>query len=466
MSSNAKTLKASKIACWIALACLVVPMFGSYFFDDMLSTLSHIFKKPDLLELGWDSAQYGFYAGGYSFLCVWGGLIVCGILLDVYGVRLVGSIFVGLMLLGAATVAVAISVTGLEPGFRLTISYIGCMVFGLGSEIAGVAVTRSIAKWFKGKNVALAMGLQLAIARLGTATAFFLSPKLVSAAADGFYPLSQTNRPALFGVALIFIGTILWGIFVAMDAKFDRQQGISTQRGKVKEEDKFKFSDIVKVLKNPRFIMISLLCVFFYCCIISFKKFGTSIVIPRFGLDLDAAKWMITMIPFFTVVFTPLFGALVDKVGKATRWMITGAVLVFLSHLLIAFAPQGVPFWGYFAISLLGIGYSLVPSAMWPTVPRIIPEKNLGTAYSLIYWIQNMGMLLVPIFVGRVFKRTITVNPSEESIYKVQEITAAVGAEYIFIGLGIVAIIVASLLYSNSKKHPELKLDLPSKEVQ
>ena len=133
MSSNAKTLKASKIACWIALACLVVPMFGSYFFDDMFSTLSHIFKTPDLLELGWDSAQYGFYAGGYSFLCVWGGLIVCGILLDVYGVRLVGSIFVGLMLLGAATVAVAISVTGLEPGFRLTISYIGCMVFGLGS---------------------------------------------------------------------------------------------------------------------------------------------------------------------------------------------------------------------------------------------------------------------------------------------------------------------------------------------
>ena len=213
----------------------------------------------------------------------------------------------------------------------------------------------------------------------------------------------------------------------------------------------------MKLLTNGRFILIALLCVFFYCCIISFKKFGTSIVIPRFGMELDSAKWVITMIPFFTVIFTPLFGALVDKVGKATLWMITGACLVLIAHLVIAFAPQGVPFYGYLGISLLGIGYSLVPSAMWPSVPKIVPEKNLGTAYSLIYWIQNMGMLLVPIFVGRIFKNMVT-----EAGNSLQEASAAVHAEYIFIGLGIVAIIVALLLKGSSKKHPELELDLPN----
>lgn len=442
--------KTRKAACWIALACLVVPMFASYFFDDMFSTLSHLFKNPELLELGWDSAAYGFYAGGYSFLCVCGGLIVCGVLLDVFGVRLVGSIFVGLMVLGAGTVYTAISV-GLPPSTSLAIAYVGCMLFGLGSEIAGVAVTRSIAKWFKGRNVALAMGLQLAIARLGTAAAFVLSPILVAQKAPGqMYTLAETGRPALLGLTLLLIGGILWAIFVAMDARFDRERGVKAQRGAVAEEDKFKWSDIIKVLTNPRFIMIALLCVFFYCCIVSFKKFGTSIVIPRFGMDVDSAKWMITMIPFFTVVFTPTFGALVDKVGKATTWMIIGAVLVLCAHLLLAFAPQGVPFWGYLGIAVLGVGYSLVPSAMWPSVPKIIPEKNLGTAYSLIYWIQNMGLLLVPVFVGGIFKRQSS------------DVAAAVGAEYIFIGLAIVAIVVALLLSFSSRRHPELELDQPS----
>ncbi len=436
--------------CWIALACLVVPMFASYFFDDMFSTLSQLFRHPELLELGWDSESYGFYAGGYSFLCVCGGLIICGILLDIYGVRIVGSIFVGLMIAGAATVYGAIS-SGLPPRTSLVIAYIGCMIFGLGSEIAGVAVTRSIAKWFKGRNVALAMGLQLAIARLGTAAAFIISPVLVAEKAAGqVYTLAETSRPAMLGLGLLLLGGILWAVFVAMDAGFDRNAGISVKRGEVAENDKFKFSDILRLLTNARFILVALLCVFFYCCIISFKKFGTAIVIPRFGMDAESAKWMITLIPFFTVLFTPLFGALVDKVGKATRWMIVGAVLVFCAHLIIAFAPQGVPFWGYAGIAVLGVGYSLVPSAMWPTVPKIVPEKNLGTAYSLTYWIQNMGMLLVPIFVGRVFS-------SETSA-----ITAAVRAEYIFITLGVVAIAVALLFLASARRHPELGIDEPN----
>lgn len=454
MNKVVKTLKESKSACWIAWACLVIPMFASYFFDDMFSTISHIFKNPEMLELGWSMSDYGFYAGGYSFLCVWGGLIVCGILLDKWGVRVTGSIFVGLMTLGAALVYITISSPAIvATGKSLTIAYVGCMLFGLGSEIAGVAVTRSIAKWFKGKSMALAMGLQLSIARLGTAAALLLSPVLVAESAAG-YPLDVTSKPAFIGVMLLLVGSIVWAIFVAMDAKFDRQAG-TTDKVETAEEDKFKFSDIIKVLTNKHYLLISLLCVFFYCCIISFKKFATAILIPRFGGEVAAefertASTMVSMIPFFTVVFTPLFGSLVDKIGKATTWMITGSVLVFSAHLIIAFAPAQ-PIFGYIGIAILGVGYSLVPAAMWPSVPKIVPEKNLGTAYSLIYWIQNMGMLLVPIFVGGILERNTGVE-------------AAVKAEYIFIALGIVAITVSLMLFFSSKKNPQLQLDEPNKK--
>ena len=456
MNTLKKSLRDNRWACWLALACLVVPMFASYFFDDMFSSLSELFKSPEYLELGWNMADYGFYASGYSFLCIWGGLIVCGALLDKYGVRLVGSIFVGMMVFGAGLVTFAIS-AGFEPSTSLTIAYIGCMLFGLGSEIAGVSVTRSIAKWFKGRNMALAMGLQLAIARFGTATAILIAPMIVRQKAIGeIYTLAETNRPALIGLGVLAVGAILWAIFVAMDAQFDRQTGES-DKVETAEEDKFRFSDIWKVLSNPRFLMIAILCVTFYCCVIRFKKFGVSILLPLFGVDLEIATVLLAMIPFFTILFTPLFGALVDKVGKATTWMIVGSALVLASHLIITFAPQGVPAYAYIAIAMLGIGYSLVPSAMWPSVPKIIPEKNLGTAYSLIYWIQNMGMWAVPIYVGKIFTETIT-QPGN----RMQESAAAIKAEYVFIILGIVAIATAIMLMRSSHRNPGLKLDEPA----
>lgn len=451
-----KTIRENKWICWVALACLVVPMFASYFFDDMFSSLSELFKNPEQLQLGWDMADYGFYSSGYSFLCIWGGLIVCGALLDRFGVRLVGSIFVGMMVFGAGLVTFAIS-AGFAPETSLTVAYIGCMLFGLGSEIAGVSVTRSIAKWFKGRNMALAMGLQLAIARFGTATAILIAPIIVTQKAAGeIYMLSDTNRPAMIGLAVLGIGAILWAVFVGLDARFDRQTG-ETDKVETAEEDKFRISDIWKVLSNPRFLMIAVLCVTFYCTVIRFKKFGVSILLPLFGVDLDIATVLLAMIPFFTILFTPLFGALVDKVGKATLWMIVGSALVLTSHLIITFAPQGVPFYAYIAIALLGIGYSLVPSAMWPSVPKIIPEKNLGTAYSLIYWVQNLGMWAVPIYVGRIFTKEIT-----EAGNITQEISAAIHAEYVFIFLGVVAIGTALMLFFSSKKHPELHLDQPA----
>ena len=457
MSDLKKNIKENKWICWVALACLVVPMFASYFFDDMFSSLSELFKNPEQLQLGWDMSDYGFYSSGYSFLCIWGGLIVCGALLDRFGVRLVGSIFVGMMVFGASLVTFAIS-AGFAPETSLTIAYVGCMLFGLGSEIAGVSVTRSIAKWFKGRNMALAMGLQLAIARFGTATAILIAPMIVTQKAAGeMYMLSDTNRPAMIGLAVLGIGAILWAVFVGLDAGFDRQTG-ETDKVETAEEDKFRISDIWKVLSNPRFLMIAVLCVTFYCTVIRFKKFGVSILLPLFGVDLEIATVLLAMIPFFTILFTPLFGALVDKVGKATLWMIVGSALVLISHLIITFAPQGEPVYADIAIALLGTGYSLVPSAMWPSVPKIIPEKNLGTAYSLIYWVQNLGMWAVPIYVGRIFKNTIT-----EAGNATQEISAAIRAEYVFIFLGIIAIATALMLYFSSKRHPELHLDKAAK---
>jgi Na+/melibiose symporter-like transporter len=303
------------------------------------------------------------------------------------------------------------------------------------------------------------MGLQLAIARFGTATAILVAPMIVSQKAAGeMYLLSDTNKPALIGLAVLAVGTILWAVFVAMDAKFDRETGES-DKVETAEEDKFRISDIWKVLSNPRFLMIAILCVTFYCCVIRFKKFGVSILLPLFGVDLDIATVLLAMIPFFTILFTPLFGALVDKVGKATVWMIVGSALVLVSHLIITFAPQGVPAYAYIAIALLGTGYSLVPSAMWPSVPKIIPEKNLGTAYSLIYWVQNLGMWAVPIYIGRIFTKEIT-----QAGNHAQEVSAAIHAEYIFILLGIIAIGVAIMLMISSKRNPSLKLDAPARK--
>lgn len=470
MNSAIKLLRDSKSARWLVLLMLSIPMFASYFFDDIFTTISHIFKNPQILDLGWNLSDYGFYGGAYSLLCVWGGLVICGMLLDKWGVRFTGSLFLGLMVGGSLIVIYSISESFAKSGVyqymlgfvekpSLTLAYAGASLFGLGSEIAGVAVTRSIAKWFKGKEMALAMGLQLALARLGTATALIVVPRLVDIN-QAYIPFSETSKPTVVAMILMMIAVLLWTMFVLTDRTYDRQTAAEAKRNSVKtvKDDKFKFSDIFKILGNKHFILISLLCVFFYACIISFRRFATTIIIPRFDIDSDIASLMVSLIPFATMIFTPIFGLLVDRKGKASRFMILGSFLVLISHLIIAFAP-GTQFFGYAGVAILGVGYALVPAAMWPSVPKIIPDKNLGTAYSLIYWIQNMGMLVVPIVVG------IIITKTNESFADpaVASLKSAVNAEYFFIGLSIIAIFISFVLGRSSDKNPQLMLDMPNK---
>lgn len=540
-----RTLKETGAIRWVALLCLALPMFASYFFDDIFSTINQEFEDPSMVALGWSMADYGFYRSAYSLLCIFGGLIVCGMLLDRWGVRLTGSIFVGLMVGGAALITYAISegfagsrlydwLSGVFAKPSLSLAYAGCAMFGLGSEIAGVTVNRAIAKWFKGREIAFAMGLQLALARLGTAVALIVVPRIVEL--EGYIPYSETSKPAVVGMVLLLGALVLWGLFVAMDYGADRRgsaggavagsatglaagsaaglaadsaagptagsaagsvagptvdsaagfaagsaagsatgpavtsDGISGEASCAlsagtasfgtdsvashdaaaagaseagsSAEDRFRFRDVLKVITDRHFILISLLCVFFYCCVVSFRKFATAILMPRFGIDSDVASVMVAMIPFFTLVFAPLFGAVVDRVGRGTKIMILGSAMILFSHLTVAFAP-GVPAFGFIAIGVLGLGYSLVPAAMWPSLPKIIAESRLGTAFSLVYWVQNIGLFTVPIVVGHIIDRA----------------SSSVVAEYFFIGLAVCAIVVSVLLSRSSDRHPELRLD-------
>ena len=345
-----------------------------------------------------------------------------------------------MMVAGAGLVTWAILSGGKQSS---TLAYAGCMVFGLGSEMAGTVVNRSIGRWFKDGAMAFAMGLHLATARLGTAFALVISPKLVAEQPGHVYSLAETARPALVGMGLMAVGLILWAIFVALDAKRFPKSG-----GTDNKSDDFRFSDALKVLGNKNFWLLGLLCVLFYSAIIAFKKFAGAILIPRFGIPAEAAGWMVSMLPFSTVVFAPLFGAMVDKLGKGTRWMIIGSVLALAAHLLLAFAPAGVPFWGYLSMVFLGFGYSLVPAALWPSVPKIVPDKILGTTFALLYWVQNLGLLVFKRLAGSILG---------------SEAGTPVTVEIMFSGLCVAALIAAVLFARNSRKNPGLGLDRPNR---
>ena len=449
-------MRDSKSARWLVLLLVSLTMYAAYFFSDVFSPIhSYIHNSA----LGWTNGEYGSFAGAYSLLCVWGGLIICGALLDKGGVRLTGTIFVASMLLGAAITAYAVSdgfntgngtiFTTLKSWFpnskpSVILAITGYAIFGLGAEIAGVAVTKSIAKWFKGKETATAMSLQVSIARLGMATAMVLVPFLVPDGSKVALSFSNIALPIRIGGLMLCVGLATYLVFCVMDAKLDKQESAAKEASG--EEDKFKLSDVGRILTNKYFLMIALLCVFFYCCVFSFNKFAVGMLSANFSIDVPVAATMMALLPIGAIVFTPIFGSIVDFKGKATNLMILGSFIVLFVHAVFAFAP-GIPIFGYAAIVILGIGFSLVPAAMWQSVPRIIPQSKLGTAYSLIYWVQNIGLWGIPILVGTILDKT-------KSYFN---------TELLFMGLAVLAIIVAFILKITDKKEGKYHLDKPNK---
>ncbi len=462
-----KSLHESSGARWTAMLLVAFTMFAAYFFSDVFSPVKDALTAS---RLQWNNTEYGQFAGSYSLLCVFGGLIICGMLLDIWGVRITGTVFAALMVVGAGVCWYGTSEYFNNGGFgyeffnsfwhtykpSVKVGVIGFSIFGLGAEIAGVAVTKTLAKWFKGKEMATAMSLQVSIARLGSSSAFFIIPLIVGLQAEG-YP--HIAAPIKVGLFLLAVGLLTYLIFCVMDKKFDHEESMAT--GGASDEDKFKFSDVIKILTNKHFLLIAFLCVFFYSCVFPFQKYATSILSNKFLLEPAAASRMIGLLPLGAIIFTPIFGSIVDTKGRSTRLMILGSFIVLIVHLIFAFAPAQEMF-GYFAVIVLGVGFSLVPAAMWPAVPKIIPISKLGTAYSLIYWIQNIGLWGVPILAGIITDAT---NPGIADQIK-QGIDAKYNYYYVelmFVAIGVIAILTAFILSKSDPNH-KIGLDLPNKQ--
>ncbi len=454
------TIKDSKVARWSVLLLTSVTLFAAYFFTDVLSPLEDV-----LLKLRhWDGDQYGFFAGQYSFLNIIGFMIIGGAILDKLGIRKTGLWFILLMLVGASIKYYALTDYFNNGGFgyaffnsfwvnyqpSVKLASLGFMIFGLGSEVAGITLTKVVVKWFNGKELAMAMGLQVAISRLGTGAAFVLAPRLASR--------MSLSAPIVFGIVLLAIGLVAFLIHSGFDMKLDKQQ--TNADGEVTEEV-FRWSDLPKVMANRGFVYISMLCVLFYSCVFPFMKFATNLMINKYGVNSELAGLIVFVLPFGTVLLTPLFGWVIDKKGKGATMMILGSVLLVLVHLLFAFLPGNV-YLALLGMFLLGIAFSLVPSALWPAVPKIVPEQYLGSAYAMIFWVQNIGLWIFPILIGSVREWS---NPGVSAA--IQQ-GSSVTFDYTMPMLMLVLVGVVAILFAIFLKQADAKrgygLELPSGE--
>ena len=264
---------------------------------------------------------------------------------------------------------------------QVALASLGFAIFGCGMEITGITASKVIAKWFTGHELALAMGLQVAMARIGTAAALACSLPLANA-----YSIST---PILLGVVCICVGFLVYLVYCVMDRKFDQ----SVQSSGVEEnEEGFQMSDLKVIFSNKGFWLITLLCLMFYAGVFPFLKFATKIMVHKYHVDQDLAGMIPAMLPFGTILLTPLFGSIYDRIGKGATLMIIGSALLTLVHVLFALPILNEWWFAIIVMILLGIAFSLVPSAMWPSVPKIIPMKQLGSAYAIIFYIQNIGL--------------------------------------------------------------------------
>ncbi len=447
-------LSDSKGARWTALFIVAFTMMMGYFITDVMSPLEVLLTKPITDGgLSWSSDAYGFFSGSYGLINVFLLMLFFGgIILDKMGIRFTGVMACALMVIGVCIKFFGVSHDFGDDSIYLNIiifkgdlpisaavASLGFSVFGVGCEICGITVSKIITKWFTGHELAMAMGIQVALARLGTAAAMMGS--LPFAKAFG----GKVSAPVLLGALLLIIGFLAFLVYVVMDKKLDRsveeakgQQANAAEALADAEDEKFHFRDLKFIFSNPGFWCICLLCLLFYSGVFPFLKFATKLMIANYNVPENLAGIIPGLIPFGTILLTPLFGSLYDKIGKGVTLMLIGSCMLAVIHFI--FAIHILPY-GWFAVIimiLLGVAFSLVPSAMWPSVPKIIPMKLLGSAYAIIFYIQNIGLSLVPMLIGML-------NGSDPSY------TTSMS---VFCSFGVAAVILnLILLVIDKKKH-------------
>ena len=505
MTENVKTLRDSAAMRWIALLLLALAMFCAYIFMDILSPIKDLMMS----ERGWDSTAFGTMQGAETFLNVFVFfLIFAGIILDKMGVRFTAVLSGAVMLVGAGIEYYAISESfigsGMERWFTNNLNYIplfdelgvspfyrgmpasaklaavGFMFFGCGAEMAGITVSRGIVKWFKGRETALAMGSEMALARLGVATCMIFSPYFAKLGGH-----VDVTRSVAFGVVLLCIALIMFITYFFMDKKLDAQTGEAEEK-----DDPFKIKDIGKILSSGGFWLVALLCVLYYSAIFPFQKYavnmlqcnltfnqvdpnsfwaGDQVTIVQYivmlmvavcafasnfskksgmkyglmalavvalivycymGYMRGTAETIFAVFPLLAVAITPILGNYVDHKGKAASMLVIGSLLLIACHLTFAFilplfkgSAMGGTIVAYVTILVLGASFSLVPAALWPSVPKLVDEKIIGSAYALIFWIQNIGLWLFPLLIGKVLDNT---NP--ELVARVNEVKESTAA--------------------------------------
>jgi len=456
-----QSLRDSKAARWGALAIISITMFAGYFLTDVMSPLKPMLES----EFGWSSTNYGIFTSAYGWLNVFLLMLIFGgIILDKMGVRFTGLMASGIMVVGAAIKFWAISNPTLPTdtifGIHTQVFYasIGFAIFGVGVEIAGITVSKIIVKWFKGYEMALAMGMQMAVARMGTLLAMAAPVPLANFFSGVHTTVSNgtlveqvapsISAPIAFALVLLAIGFIAFFIYIGMDKKLDASEANNT--GEAEEE--FKFSDIATIVTNKGFWLIAFLCVLFYSSVFPFIKYASDLMVNKYGVDQSLAGLIPSLLPLGTLFLTPLFGSIYDKKGKGATMMIIGAALIIFVHTIFSLPILNNWMVAVVLVIILGIALSLVPSAMWPSVPKIIPENQLGTAFSLIFWIQNWGLMGIPLLIGYVLDKSnpevalAKANGTEVPLYDYTN------PMIIFAGLGVLAIIVAFLLKMEDKK--------------
>ncbi|MGL5894703.1 MAG: MFS transporter [Bacteroidales bacterium] len=444
-----KKLSESKGARWGVLALVSFTMLCGYFLTDVMSPLKPMLQLPvDQGGLGWDNSDYGFFTSAYGWFNVFLLMLIFGgMILDKMGVRFTGAMSLGIMVTGigmkywAITSLVPtemVTIFGNQLGLQVLMASIGYAIFGVGIEIAGITVSKIIVKWFKGKELAMAMGLEMACARIGTALALGVTPIIAS-----FFG-GSISMPILMGLLLLCVGLLSFLVFMVMDARHDKELEETAE-----EEEPFRVGDILDIIRIKGFWYVAILCVLFYSAVFPFLKYAPDLMVNKFGVDEKLSGIIPSLLPFGTILLTPFFGSLYDRKGKGASIMMLGSLLIVLVHSLFA-----VPMLNNWVIALvlmmvLGVAFSLVPSAMWPSVPKIIPENKLGTAYALIFYIQNWGLMGIPYMIGVVLDKYCVIEGAEDATRASYDYTIPM---VIFATLGLLSILISYLLKKEDEK--------------